>query len=143
MAKETEHRGICVRNFSCNPINGERRARHTARHPPGFILPPRRGPGSRSSAQGSDREQRDPAPVAWFMVYTTGTFLSCIGCTSHCANAPFGFPPTNARAREMYFMDGYTVYTGCVGITGAISEIEILRQPCAIGFISIKIANIF
>ncbi|TGZ56196.1 hypothetical protein DBV15_01660 [Temnothorax longispinosus] len=89
-AKETEHRGICVRNFSCNPING---ARH--RHPL------HRGSGVRRSCccRGFLVDQYDHRRgIVYGKVRS-----SCTGCTFHCANAPFGFPPTNARARDVFY----------------------------------------
>lgn len=69
------------------------------------------------------------APVSTYGIYHGGVCSSCTGCTSHCANAPFGFPPTSARARarararekgrgrerEMYFIWTTIRYTGCPG----------------------------
>jgi len=88
-AKETKRRGdICVRNFSCNRINGTRRTGSFIRTAAEFP----------ALASAQDSPLLNGLTAIAMLVYGRPARL-CIACTSHCANAPFGFPATGAFAR--------------------------------------------
>ena len=94
--KETKHRGICVRNFSCNPINGGSRSgrgQRTAEEPLPFY-------GSLASGRA------DP-PVS---LYTNGPHFV------HCLHVPLRkcavwIPPTSVL-QDVFYGRGCTVQQG-------------------------------
>jgi len=107
-AKETKHRGgICARNFSCNRINGTRRT--------GSFI--RTAAESPALASAQDSPLLNGLTAIAMLVYGRPARL-CTGCTSHCANAPFGFPATGALARARCVLWTVARYTGCSDIVG-------------------------
>lgn len=110
-AKETEHRRICARNFSCNPINGARHRpplRHAADPSPELVQLPR---------------------VLWSTSTITAAVYTAGPLFVHWLHVPLRkcavWIPTDKRARERCILWMVIRYTGCTGIAECNFRVEI------------------
>lgn len=85
-------------------------------HPTGSISP-RWSPGSRSSAQGSDRDQRDPAPARYGIRRVRSSRALVARPIAQMRHLD-SHRRTRAQESCILWTVILSVYTGCVGITG-------------------------